>query len=124
MVKKASSPVAPTTPAAVAVPPAKVSPKKPGAPFRKSYPVAKTITASLCGSLTAIQQARSVLRASNGIGAALDELARLEAQARQQVSEAVAGELKARRVKTIGLNIGTESKPDGVHIVLTKPVAQ
>jgi hypothetical protein len=89
-------------------------------PFRKSYPVAKTSTASLCGSVAAMQQAISVLSQSQGIGAAIDSLNRLEAQARQQLAEAITGELKTRRVKTTGLNVGTESKPDGVHIVLTK----
>jgi hypothetical protein len=140
---------APATPAAVAVAAPKVAPKgavklavqtpadtlkevattptkaprakKPAAPFRKSYPVSKTSTASLCGSLSAMQQARSILMNARGIGEALDTLTRLEAQARDQLSTAVTGELKARRVKTTGLNVGTESKPDGVHIVLTKP---
>jgi hypothetical protein len=128
----------PATPAAVAVPPAKVAAKKgavklavpavpavptekkAAAPFRKSYPVAKTSTASLCGSLSAMQQARSVLNSARGIGDALDTLTRLENQARQQLGEAVTAELKTRRVKTTGLTISTESKPDGVHIVLTK----
>jgi hypothetical protein len=132
MVKKAVA-----TPAAVAVVAPKVEPKKlaaipatasrtkkPAAPFRKSYPVAKTSTASLCGSLSAMQQAHGILMNARGIGEALDALTRLEAQAREQLSAAVIGELKARRVKTTGLNVGTESKPDGVHIVLTKPVQQ
>jgi hypothetical protein len=109
-------------PAAVpAIPQTASRTKKPAVPFRKSYPVAKTSTASLCGSLSAMQQARGILMNARGIGEALDSLMRLEAQAREQLSAAVTGELKTRRVKVTGLNVGTESKPDGVHIVLTKP---
>ena len=98
--------------APAAVPVATVEPK--------FYPVKKTATASLTGSLSAIQQARSVLMNSRGFGEAIDTLIRLEAQAREQLVTAVNAEMKDRRVKTDGFNIGTESKPDGVHIVLTK----
>ena len=83
------------------------------------HPVKKTTTASLTGSLSAIQQARSVLMNARGIGEAIDTLNRLEAQAREQLVTAVNDELKTRRVKTDAFNIGTESKPDGVYIVLT-----
>jgi hypothetical protein len=119
--------VKPETPAAVEMAAPKVAAKraaKVATPFRKSYPVAKTSTANLSGHLSAIQQARSVLNSARGIGEALDTLNRLEINARTQLSEAVTGELKTRRVKTTGLNISTESKPDGVHIVLTKPNQQ
>jgi len=84
------------------------------------HPVKKTTTASLTGSLSAIQQARSVLMNARGIGEAIDTLNRLEAQAREQLVTAVNDELKTRRIKADAFNIGTESKPDGVYIVLTK----
>jgi len=70
--------------------------------------------------LSAIQQARSVLMNARGIGEAIDTLNRLEAQAREQLVTAVNDELKTRRIKADAFNIGTESKPDGVYIVLTK----
>jgi hypothetical protein len=119
--------VKPETPAAVEMAAPKVAAKraaKVAMPFRKSYPVAKTSTANLSGHLSALQHARNVLHSARGIGEALDTLNRLEATARAQLSEAVTAELKTRRVKTTGLNVGTESKPDGVHIVLSKPNQQ
>jgi hypothetical protein len=91
---------------------------------KKLIPVKKTATASLAGSLASISQARHILHNSRSFGEALDTLGRLEAQAREQLSGAITEELKRAKVKSEGHNIGTESKPDGVHIVLTKQVAQ
>jgi hypothetical protein len=164
---KATKPAAvEVRPAAVAVPPAKVAPKKAAVkaapkkpqvlgdamkklasipapesrtqrradaksapegvpvPEAKYIPVKKTSTASLAGSLSAISQARHILYSSRSFGEALDELGRLEADARGQLKAAIDEELKKSRIKSDGYNIGTESKPDGVHIVLTKPVTQ
>jgi hypothetical protein len=101
--------------------------KAPAAPVpppveKKLIPVKKTATASLAGSLASISQARHVLHNSRSFGEALDTLGRLESQAREQLGKAVHEELAKAKVKTEGHNIGTESKPDGVHIVLTKQV--
>lgn len=90
------------------------------APEKKYVPVKKTATASLAGTLASISQARHILHNSRSFGEAMDTLGRLEAQAREQLSAAINEELKKGRVKSEGHSIGTESKPDGVHIVLTK----
>lgn len=98
----------------------KVAAAIPAAPEQKFIPVKKTTTASLTGTVSALQQARAVLLNSRGLGEAVDSLNRLETQAREQLISAIGDELKRGRVKSDGFAISTESKPDGVHIVLTK----
>ncbi len=89
---------------------------------KKLIPVKKTTTATLAGSLSSISQARNILHNSRSFGEAMDTLGRLEAIAREQLGAAINEELTKSKVKTDGYNIGTESKPDGVYIVLAKQV--
>jgi hypothetical protein len=99
---------------------AKAAPAVAAAPEKKFIPVKNTATAQLAGSLASISQARNVLHNSRSFGEALDTLGRLEAQAHEQLGSAIHEELKKGRHKVEGHSIGTQSKPDGVHIVLTK----
>lgn len=91
---------------------------------KKLIPIKKTATANLSGTLASISQARHILHNSRSFGEAMDVLGRLESQAREQLGAAITDELKKSRVNADGHNIGTESKPDGVYIVLSKQVAQ
>lgn len=82
--------------------------------------VKKTRTATISGSLSAYQQSLSILSNSRSFGEAIDQFSRLEATARTELVSAITEELKSRRIKTELFNIGTESTPEGVFIVLTK----
>lgn len=127
--KRKPAAVAAGSPAAIDVPKAAVKARRkaaaatvvPPAPVETRYPVKKVATANICGFLGAIQQAKSILTNSRGFGEAIDHLNRLEAKARSEATTAIHAELKARRVKPEGLNIGTSmSDASGLEIITSK----
>lgn len=111
------------TKAAVKRPARKTPPKldiaKAVAPVETRIATKKTRTASLSGSLMAYQQALSILSQSRSFGEAIDQLNRLEAQARTELITSIHEELKARRIKTDNVGIRTDATTEGVFIVLS-----
>ncbi|MFM0165752.1 hypothetical protein PQR39_35650 [Paraburkholderia sediminicola] len=147
--KSATTATAQSTPSPVAVAAPKVAPKKavklavPAIPKRASrtmpakldvakavapevtkVSMKKTATAHLSGTVTALQQAKSILHNVRSLGEALDAFNGLEEQARHQLVAGIHAELKVKRIKPEQFNIATEHTQDGVNIVLSKIPAQ